>query len=86
MSHDFTVQLNNEIPSVLKKVESEITGNGGNFKGNEEKGSFDGKTLLGLIRGEYCCLSGNEIKITITHKPLLVPYSVIESEIKKYFT
>ena len=86
MSHAFTVELNNEIPSVLKKVESEITGNGGSFKGNEEKGSFDGKTLLGLIRGEYCCLSGNEIRITITHKPLLVPYSLIESEIKKYFT
>ena len=86
MSHAFTVQLNNEIPSVLKKVESEITGNGGSFMGNEEKGSFDGKSLLGLIRGEYSCVSGNEIRITITHKPLLVPYSVIESEIRKYFT
>lgn len=85
MSHAFTVRLNDEIPSVLKKVETEITGGGGNFKGNSEKGSFDGKSLLGLIRGEYSCVSGNEIKITITHKPFLVPYHVIESEIKKYF-
>ena len=85
MSHAFTIQLNDEIPSVLKKVESEITGSGGSFKGNFEKGSFDGKSLLGLIRGEYFCISGNEIRITITHKPFLVPYHVIESEIKKYF-
>ncbi len=85
MSHTFTVQLNDDIPSVLKKVESEITGSGGNFKGNPEKGSFDGKSLLGLIRGEYCCLPGNEMRITITHKPFLVPYHVIEAEIRKYF-
>ena len=85
MSHAFTVELNGEIPSVLKKVESEITGSGGSFKGNSVKGSFDGKSLLGLIRGEYCCVTGNEIRITITHKPFLVPYHVIESEIRKYF-
>ena len=85
MSHAFTVKLNDEVPSVLEKVEAEITGSGGSFKGNSEKGSFDGKSLLGPIRGEYSCVSGNEIRITITHKPFLVPYHVIESEIKKYF-
>lgn len=85
MSHAFTVQLNDEVASVLKKVEEEITGSGGSFKGDSEKGIFDGKSLLGPIQGEYCSVSGNEIKITITHKPFLVPYHVIESEIKKYF-
>jgi hypothetical protein len=86
MAHSFSVQLNDEISSVLEKIESHITGNGGSFQGNAERGSFDGESLLGLIKGEYCCLSDNEIKITIKHKPFLVPYSVIESEIKKYFT
>jgi len=85
MSHVFTVKLNDEIPSVLKRVEEEISGSGGSFKGDPEKGSFDGKSILGDIRGEYCCVSGNEIIITITHKPFLVPYHVIESEIRKYF-
>lgn len=85
MSHAFTVQLNDEIASVLKKVEEEITDSGGSFKGDSEKGFFDGKSLLGLIRGEYCCISESEIRIIITHKPFLVPYHVIESEIKKYF-
>jgi hypothetical protein len=85
MSHAFAVQINDEICAVLKKVESEITDRGGSFQGNSEKGFFDGKSPLGLIRGEYCCVSGKEIRITITRKPFLVPYHVIESEIKKYF-
>lgn len=51
MSHVFTIQLKDEIPSVLKKVEAVITGSGGNFKGDQGKGTFAGKSLLGLIRG-----------------------------------
>ena len=86
MAHSFSVQLNDEISSVLEKVESQITGNGGSFQGNAERGAFDGESLLGLIKGEYCCISDSEIKITIKHKPFFVPYSVIESEIKKYFS
>lgn len=85
MSHVFTVQLNDEITSVLTKVEEKITSSGGSFKGDSEKGFFDGKSMLGPIRGEYCSVSGSEIRITITHKPFLVPYHVIESEIKRYF-
>jgi hypothetical protein len=86
VAHSFTVQLNDDISSVLEKVESQITNIGGCFQGNAERGSFDGESLLGLIKGEYCSLSDNEIRITIKHKPFLVPYSMIESEIKKYFT
>ena len=84
MGHSFTVTLTDEISSVLGRVKAEITENGGRFEGNSEYGSFDGKTVLGLIRGEYRS-SGGEIEITITHKPFIVPYSRIESEIKQYF-
>lgn len=86
MAHSFTIKLTDEISSILKKVETAITGNGGRFEGSAECGSFDGKSVLGLIRGEYRCISGGEIKITITDKPFLVPHGVIESEIKKYFS
>ena len=86
MAHSFTITLTDEISSVLGRVRSEITGNGGRFEGNTEYGSFDGKSVLGLIKGEYRCIAGNEIEITITHKPFIVPYGTIESEIKQYFT
>ncbi len=86
MKHSFTVTLTKEISSVLGRVRAEITGNGGRFDGNTEYGSFDGKSALGLIRGEYRCLAGgSQIEITITHKPFIVPYGRIESEIRQYF-
>ena len=86
MSHSFTVKFNEEISSILKKVESEIMDKGGRFEGNTESGSFDGKSPLGTIRGEYCSISHNEIEITIKDKPFIVTYSMIESEMKKYFS
>lgn len=86
MAHSFTLKLNHDISSVLEKVESQITGSGGRFQGDADKGIFDGESLLGTIKGEYCSISDDEIQITIKHKPFLVPYSVIESEIKKYFS
>jgi hypothetical protein len=85
MAHSFTITLADEISSLIGKIRSEITGAGGRFEGNAEYGSFDGKSILGTIKGEYRCITRNEIEITITHKPLIVPYGRIESEIKQYF-
>jgi len=84
MAHSFTVKFSDELSAVLDKVRAGITGNGGRFEGNEERGSFEGKTVVGVIKGEYRCIAGNEIEISITHKPFIVPYGSIESEIKQY--
>ena len=86
MAHSFTIMLTDELSEVLGRVRDEITGSGGRFEGNNEYGSFDGNSFLGSIKGEYRCIAGNEIEITITHKPFIVPYGTIESEIKQYFT
>ncbi|HTR45302.1 MAG TPA: hypothetical protein VMH06_06290 [Thermodesulfovibrionales bacterium] len=85
MTHSFTIRLNDEISSVLKRVESGITGNGGRFEGDLECGTFAGKSVLGFIEGRYHSLSDREIRITITDKPFIVPYRTIESELRKYF-
>jgi hypothetical protein len=85
MSHSFTIKINDDIHAVLKKVESSIIGNGGTFEGTHERGIFHGKSVAGLIKGEYCSVAGNEIKITITDKPFIVPHSMIEAEIRNYF-
>lgn len=86
MAHIFTVTVNDEISSVLAKVESAITENGGTFLGDNSKGMFHGKSVVGAIKGEYCSVSENEIQIRITDKPFIVSYSMIEGEIKKYFS
>lgn len=86
MAHTFTVALSDEISSVLSRVESAITGSGGTFSGDTAKGVFQGNSIMGPIKGEYCSVAGNEIRITIKDKPFIVPFSMIEGEIKKYFS
>jgi hypothetical protein len=85
MGHSFTISVSGPLSVALAKVGSEITGSGGSFEGSESSGTFSGKTPLGVIRGDYCCISAKEIKITIIEKPFLVPYSSIESKIREYF-
>lgn len=86
MSHTFKVAVSEEISSIVKRVETAITGSGGIFEGDATKGVFRGRSVMGLIKGEYCSVAGNELRITITDKPFIVPYSVIEARIRKYFT
>lgn len=86
MTHTFTIMPSEEIPSLLRKVESAISSSGGSFAGNEEKGIFFGKTPLGFIKGEYCCAGNDSITVTIVDKPFFVPYGVIESKIREYFS
>lgn len=85
MAHIFTLAISDDISSVLASVESAITGSGGIFSGDAEKGVFQGNSVMGPIKGEYCSVAENEIRITIKNKPFIVPYSMIEGEIKKYF-
>ena len=86
MSHSFTVQIRDEISSVLKNIESEIISSGGGFQGNSDNGSFDVKSPLGTIKGEYSCISDNEIRITIKDKPFIIGYGIIETVVKEYFS
>ena len=85
MAHSFKIRLSGDINDTLRKVESVITAGGGLFEGTAEQGSFHGRSVAGLIKGNYCCSDGTDIMITITDKPFIVPYSLIEAEIRNYF-
>jgi len=85
MAHCFTIRISDEIEAVLKQVAQTLASGGGSLDGSTERGSFFGCTPIGRIRGEYLCLSLEEIKVTITDKPFLLTYGVIEAEIRKYF-
>jgi hypothetical protein len=86
MAHTFNVAINDEISSVLARVEAAITGSGGMFQGDSSKGVFQGNSIMGPIKGEYCSISSKEIRICIISKPFIVSYSMIEAEIQKYFS
>lgn len=85
MSHSFTVKVTDKAAELLDHTAAAITSNGGTFEGDKNSGTFKGNSFLGPVGGEYCRISENEIRFTITEKPFLVPYSIIESEITKYF-
>lgn len=84
--HSFNVKLHNQISSIIEKIKSEITGNGGRFEGDTKCGCFHGKSVLGLIKGEYRSISDTELEITIEDKPFIIPYRTIESRIKGYLS
>ncbi|MBA4373378.1 MAG: hypothetical protein C0402_11035 [Thermodesulfovibrio sp.] len=85
MSHSFTVTVTDEGVALLDHTAAAITKNGGKFEGDKNAGSFKGNSVLGPVGGQYCRISETEIRFTITEKPFLVPYSIIEAEITKYF-
>ncbi|NJD56246.1 MAG: hypothetical protein FIA94_07570 [Nitrospirae bacterium] len=86
MAHTFTIAVvSEELSSILKRVEAAITGSGGEFQGDTSEGAFRGSSALGFIQGEYRAIDGNGLRITIVDKPFIVPYGLIESEIRKYF-
>ena len=64
------------------KVKSKIENDGGNFTGDENEGNFNLPTPVGSIEGNYS-VSDNELKINITKKPMMLPCSMIESELEK---
>ena len=82
--HSFIVKLHDEISSAVEKIKSAIIGSGGSFEGDRECGCFQGKSVIGLIKGEYRSISDTEVEITIGDKPFILPYKTIESRIKKY--
>jgi len=84
VKHSFFVKVQDGISSIIEKVKSKITGNGGKFEGNLEHGFFGGRSALGTIKGEYTSISDNEIEIVITDKPFIIPYETIEYRVREY--
>lgn len=82
--HSFIVKLHDQISSIIDKIRSKITGSGGRFEGDIKCGCFNGKSVLGMIKGEYRSISDTEVEITIEDKPFIIPYGTIESRIKEY--
>ena len=78
----FDIKKPADIAETLKSVEYKIKSSGGLFSGDERSGSFTNRARD--VAGRYA--SGDSgIKITITKKPFIYPYSAVESRIREYF-
>lgn len=67
---------------IINNVKLKIENEGGSFTGNERKGNFNLPTPVGGIEGNYS-IKDNELQIDITKKPVMLPCSMIESELEK---
>jgi hypothetical protein len=57
----------------------------GTYQGTPEAGTFHGHTPVGRFAGSYRSPAGSGVlEITLTKKPLLVPASIVEHEVRKF--
>jgi len=77
--HTFSFTRPQNIAQAVQTVRGSIMEKGGTFNGNEQQGNFraDG------ITGQYQIT--DMVNVTISEKPFVVPNSLIENEVKKYF-
>jgi len=75
----FSFDKPGNIPQTIQAVRSGIESKGGVFQGNEKQGNFKASG----IEGQYQVL--DLVSVTITNKPMLIPNSMIEKEVKNYF-
>ena len=78
----FNFNIESNPAEIINKVKSKIENEGGSFTGDEKEGNFNLPTPVGAIEGKYT-VSENELKIDITKKPMMLPCSMIESELEK---
>jgi len=78
----FKFNINSSPAAIINNVKSKIEKGGGSFTGDENEGNFNLPTPVGAIEGNYS-VRINELKIDITKKPMMLPCSMIESELKK---
>ncbi len=78
----FKFNIESNPAEIINNVKSKIENEGGSFTGNANEGKFNLPTPVGAIEGNYS-VSDNELKIDITKKPMMLPCSMIESELEK---
>lgn len=83
MANTFSVDFPGAAQDVLAKAKGAIEKAGGKFIGDEKKGDFSVGTPAGDVKGTYT-ITGQKFEVDITKKPMLVPLSAIESQVKSF--
>lgn len=78
---NFSIPFSGEAETILNKARAAIESQNGNFSGDSTSGNFDVTVFANTIKGNYNVL-GQNLNITITDKPFLIPCSTIESFLK----
>jgi len=78
---NFSIPFSGEAGVILEKAKAAVESQQGTFTGDTNSGNFEVTVFANTIKGLYV-ISGQNLNLTITHKPFLVPCSTIESFLK----
>ncbi len=81
MARTFSVNVTEDPNTLVTRAEKVATENGAAFRGDTTSGSFSGRG----VRGTYQ-IQGRTVTVTITDKPLFVPWGVVESMVRGFFS
>jgi hypothetical protein len=76
----FAFPLSHEPAAVIEKARKAAAGNGVRFEGDEQQGRFAGHG----VEGSYA-IKEAQLTIQIVRKPIIMPWSMIESSMRKFF-
>jgi hypothetical protein len=79
-SKAYAIALSQDPAAVVQRARSEASSSGVAFDGDESEGQFAGKGIHGSYK-----IVGEQLTITITKKPLLYPWGMIERSIRSFF-
>lgn len=82
---NFSIKLNGNVEELVSKAKNAITDAGGSFDGDITSGSFRMKTFMGEIAGSYT-VSTQQLNVEVSKKPMMVPCSEIEKQLRKYLS
>jgi len=78
---DFSIPFSGDPNFILSKAKAAIERQQGIFTGDGRSGNFEVTVFASTIRGKYTIQEQN-LNLTISHKPFLIPCSTIESFLK----
>lgn len=81
MACDFSLPFSGNPEAVLAKARKAVEGQGGTFAGDTMAGNFQVSFFGNKIVGNYT-VSGQNLQVSITDKPFMVPCSAIEGFLK----
>ncbi|CAK0759385.1 conserved hypothetical protein [Gammaproteobacteria bacterium] len=81
MSKSFSFPLRETPTMVLERAQRTAKDLNATFMGDPSKGMFSGGGITGNYR-----ITGNSIDVTITEKPFITPWLLVEHQIKQFFT
>jgi hypothetical protein len=82
---NFRIPFSGDAGSVVSKAKASVQGQGGNFNGDDNSGQFNVSVFGSTIAGNYSIV-GNEMEVTISDKPFMIPCSTIEGFLKNQLT